>query len=231
MASAAPAPARAAVPNGRPFRGVPSDERLAQRRKQLVEAGFATFGTRGFHETGVRDVCAAARLTERYFYESFRNLEGLFLAVYGEAVERVRSVVTGALAEASGPPPAIARAALRAVLHAFRDDPRLARVLLLEILTVGPGVGDAQQIVSASFAAVIASLAHELHPDLDALGLDPQLLANALYGSTLYLAMRWVESGFREHLETVLDHCVFVYESMFEAVKRRKRSLARSRVK
>lgn len=87
-------------PTGRPFRGVPSDERQAQRRRQLVEAGLDAFGTRGFHLTGVRDVCASARLTERYFYESFKNLEALFLAVYEAAVERVRSAVTRALEDA-----------------------------------------------------------------------------------------------------------------------------------
>src|ERR1700761_6709612 len=97
-------------PTGRPFRGVPSAERQAPRRRQIVEAGLDAFGTRGFHLTGVRDVCAAARLTERYFYESFKNREALFLAVYDEAVERMREVVTRALDAAGHRPSDVARA-------------------------------------------------------------------------------------------------------------------------
>ena len=126
---------------GRPFRGVPSDERQAQRRRQLVEAGLEAFGMRGFHLTGVRDVCAAARLTERYFYESFKNREALFLAVYDTAVDRMRAAVVRALEGAGDRPIEVARAGLTAMLTTYREDPRVARVLLVEVLAIGQEVG------------------------------------------------------------------------------------------
>lgn len=206
---------------GRSFRGVPSNERQAQRRRQLVEAGLDAFGTRGFSLTGVRDICAAARLTERYFYESFKNREALFLAVFEEGVERMRSAVMGALASATATGPGdLARAGLRAMLVTYREDPRLARILLVESLAVGQEVG-AQYAVTASFADVIAGIASGLFPGMAEQGLDPQLVGNALFGSSLYISMQWAFGGFREPLEQILAHCVLVYEALFAEMNRR----------
>jgi len=200
---------------GRPFRGVSPDERQAQRRRQLVEAGLDAFGSRGFHLTGVRDVCAAARLTERYFYESFKNLDALFLAVYDEAVARIREVVTRALAAPTDTPTDLARAALRAMLTAYRDDPRVARILLVEVMAVGAEMGDAPQNVNASFAEMIAGITRHLFPGMPERGLEPQLVANGLYGSTLYVSMQWAAGGFREPLEQILAHCMLFYDALF----------------
>jgi AcrR family transcriptional regulator len=218
-------------PVGRPFRGVPSDERQAQRRRQIVEAGLDAFGTRGFHSTGVRDVCATARLTERYFYESFRNLEALFLAVYEEAVERMRTVVTLALEGVGDRPTEIARAGLIATLSTYRKDPRLARILLVEALAIGREVGDAQQAVSASFAEMIARVTQGLFPGMADHGLEPRLVGNALYGATLYVSMQWVSGGFREPQEQILAHCLLVFDALFAEMTRRERSRSRAPAK
>lgn len=218
-------------PTGRPFRGVPSDERQAQRRRQLVEAGLDVFGTRGFHLAGVRDVCAAARLTERYFYESFRNREVLFLAVYEAAVERMRAVVARALERAGDRPTEIARAGLTAMLTTYREDPRLARILLVEVLAIGREVGDAQYAVNASFAEMIAALTQGLFPGMTEHGLEPRLVGNALYGSTLYISMQWASGGFREPQEQILAHCLLVFDALFAEMRRRDRSRSRAPAK
>jgi len=213
---------------GRSFRGVPSDERQAQRRRQLVEAGLDAFGTRGFHLTGVRDICAAARLTERYFYESFKNREALFLAVYEQAVERMRSAVMGALASATAPND-LARAGLQAMLVTYREDPRLARILLVESLAAGGEVGGAQYAVTANFAEMVAGIAKGLFPGMAEKGLDPQLVGNALFGSSLYISMQWAFGGFREPLDQILTHCLLVYEALFAEANRRSFTPAKGR--
>src|SRR5262245_30805543 len=112
-----------AAPVRRHFRGVSPEERQAQRRARIVEAGIELFGVKGFHGVGVRDVCAAAKLTERYFYESFENREALFLTVYQEAARRIRVAVAEAHAKAEPEAVAVARAGLEATLRGFRDDP------------------------------------------------------------------------------------------------------------
>lgn len=207
----------------RRFRGVDADERQNQRRQRLLEAGIELFGARGFHAVGVRDICQQAKLTERYFYESFKNREALFVAVYEQAVERLR----GAILEALGRAPshdglALAKAGLRATLEMYRADPRLARILLVEVLTAS--IGEAPRAAGRTYAELIEQLIRELHPDAEQRGTNVRFIATGLYGSTLLIATRWALDGYREPLEVVLDHCARFYESLIHDAERRAAS-------
>src|SRR5689334_23276052 len=137
-------------PVRRRFRGQSHEERLRERRERLLEAGLATFGTRGFHSVGVREICAEAKLTERYFYESFDKRETLFLAVYERCIARIRDAIQRALKDAPPVAPRMARAGLRAFLTCLRDDPRVARIVLSDVLTISPDVGEQSRLVMQS---------------------------------------------------------------------------------
>jgi AcrR family transcriptional regulator len=201
--------------SSRPFRGQSRDERVQQRREQLLAAGLQTFGTRGFHATGVREICAQAKLTERYFYESFKNREALFIAVYEQAVRTMHEDIGRALADAPPDVLEIARRGLRVSLETFRDDPRVARLLLIEVLSAG--ASDASMKVSQSFADLIAELALAISPELTQRGYDVRSIANGLYGSTVYIAMRWTLNGFDQAVDDVLDHCLLFYSGVMSA--------------
>src|SRR5206468_2848506 len=69
----------------RPYGGVSAERRVADRRERLLEAALEDFGTRGVAATGVKDICRRAGLTDRYFYESFRDSGELFTAVCDRA--------------------------------------------------------------------------------------------------------------------------------------------------
>jgi AcrR family transcriptional regulator len=203
-----------AVPAKRKFKGVAPEERKAERQKRLLEAGLEAFGTRGFHAVGVRDVCALAKLTERYFYESFANREELFLAVYRQAAQRIRDAMIAAHGKVRPEVTTLARAGLEATLSSFRDDPRLARILLLEVFAVGADIGEARLVVSQEFAEEIATITHAMYPNLAEERLSAQIIGNGLYGSTVYIAMRWALDGFREPLDVIVNHCLLFYETL-----------------
>jgi AcrR family transcriptional regulator len=202
-------------PAKRRFRGKTADERKRERREKLVEAGLSTFGTRGFHGVGVRDICAEAQLTERYFYESFRNREELFLAVYGRCVAQVRAATDTALAELGGADLAkLARAGLRAFFVALREDPRMSRVLLIDVLTINPDVGQQSRLAVEAFADLVAELASTMYPDLLRRGLDPRLIGTGLVGATVFLAVRWASDDFGESIDAMVEHAACFYEGV-----------------
>jgi AcrR family transcriptional regulator len=185
------------------------------------------FGTRGFHEGGVRELCAEAKLTERYFYESFENRESLFLAVYDDAVLRVRTAIARAIAESESGAQGLARAGLSAFLKMLRDDPRLARVLLIDVLAIGEGAGARSLVATQSFAELVATVTSGIHPNLEREKRDAKLIANGLVGSTLFIAVQWARGGFREPLSRVLDHAALFYEAVAASVggsQRKRRS-------
>jgi AcrR family transcriptional regulator len=201
--------ASSSPPGNRLFRGLSADERRSQRREQLIEAGLRAFGARGFHEVGVRDICAEARLTERYFYESFPNREALFLAVYERGVDRVRETVMAALQGL--PPDEMPRAGLRAFLSLLRDEPLWPRIILIDVLTIGADVGAQSILATQAFADLIGGMVATFYADPS---LDPRLVATGLVGSTIFLTMRWASNGFQEPLEQVLDHCAVFYDAL-----------------
>lgn len=206
---------------GRRFRGIDAEERRRQRREQLLDAGLRLFGGSGFHAVGVREVCAEAKLTERYFYESFRNREALFQAVYSLSLERIKTAVMQAVLAASEDPRTMARAGQRAFLECLRTDPKLARVLFIEALSVSAEVSHQSRLGMRGFAEMVAALLLKLFPGLSTRGVEPALLADGLIGSTVHIVMHWASDDFKTPLETILDHCVLFYDALFVDAERR----------
>jgi AcrR family transcriptional regulator len=194
-------------PLGRTFRGQSQQERVTQRKRQLLDAGLALFGSRGFHAVSVRDVCGEAKLTERYFYESFQNREALFVAVYGEGVERIRGAIVAAMAKAGSSAEDAARAALYAYFNTLREEPLLARVLLIDSLTIGGEAGNQTVDSMSSFVEMVSATIMGLYPELRRHKLDPLWIGNGLVGATVFMAQRWAQGGFAEPVERIVDNC------------------------
>ena len=84
---------------GRRYGGVDPEERQRQRKARLIEAALAVFGEKGYHPSTVRDVCKQAKLTSRYFYESFDSMEALFRSVYAAISRQLMQATIVALAQ------------------------------------------------------------------------------------------------------------------------------------
>src|SRR5688500_9652842 len=93
----------------RPYRGMSPDERQADRRRRLLDAGLGQFGTSGYARTTIEGLCAGAGVTPRHFYDEFGGREALLVAVFDEIVAWVTDAVGAALAAAPEDPVARAR--------------------------------------------------------------------------------------------------------------------------
>lgn len=71
------------------FGGASAEERHLERRRRLLTASASVFARSGFRGTTVKAVCTEVGLTERYFFESFRNSEALILALHREISRRI----------------------------------------------------------------------------------------------------------------------------------------------
>ncbi len=200
----------------RRFRGKTVEERSAERRARLVAAGLHEFGSRGFHDVGVRDVCSRAGLTERYFYESFDNLTALFTEVYRGCVARVRAATDAAI-ESADDAGALPRAGLEAFFATLQDEPRMARILLIDVLTVDADVVAQSQVVLQSFADMVGRVLADHFPNVAASGFSGSVIAGGLLGATVQIAVQWVFGGFAEPRAVIVDHAVFIFESVAAA--------------
>lgn len=120
------------------YRGLTVEQRDARRRAQLLRAALELFGSKGFAATTIADLCVRARLTQRSFYEHFQTREDLLVALYGEIIEKHSEQVANALADHPDDAAAGLRAAVAAAVRGFLEDERAARVVMMEIVGVGP---------------------------------------------------------------------------------------------
>ncbi len=184
------------------------EQRRAERRDRLMKAAIELYGRDGFRNISVKSICAAAGLSERYFYESFNNGEDLlrqcFARVNGDLVAQLR------VAGARGPG-AIAqriRAAVLVYLDHLRRDPAAARLFLIEMANVSP----------AAEALFLASLDEFGSLLMDVLRSDPgfhdrvsPLLLRGVIGGGLHIARAWISTGCTEPVEDVADAFLLLY--------------------
>ncbi len=208
-------------PNRRRYAGVLPEDRQRQRREKLIEGAFTVFGTKGFHASTVREVCVAAHLTERYFYESFKSLSELFIAVYGHLREQLMARTMQALAQA--PPTALGmlEPALRVFLEFCKDDPRRGQIMLVDVLGINSEVARISAATTRDYSDLLKFHLARLVPAATSQSISLDLLADGMIGLNVLLAARWMDSGFAEPIDKVVRTNLLPYEGLVALLEAR----------
>lgn len=213
--AAAPGTVTPPAAGGRDYAGQSAQDRTAARRARLIEAGIRVFGQQGFRSATVRGLCSAAGLTDRYFYESFDNLEALLLAVHATLMAglRERLLADPLLRQARAGAPVPADAASTAgyeIWFELVSDPGVARIVLNEVLGVSPAVDAQYEAGMHEFAAITTA---PMVAQLPTKQLDDTLrllIGRALVGAALHVARLWLHSGYAQPRAAVVRSCVLV---------------------
>lgn len=118
---------------GRVYGGRSEAERRADRRDRLVEAGLELFGTSGWTNVTIEQLCAAASVATRSFYEEFPGRESLIQAVYDEVVRSASEAVVAALATSDCSLAGQIAAGVGAYIDHVTEDPVRRRVRTLAL--------------------------------------------------------------------------------------------------
>jgi AcrR family transcriptional regulator len=194
----------------RAYGGVSADDRIAARRAKLLDAGLELFGTRGYATTGVKDICREAGLTDRYFYESFNDSAGLFLAVFERLTEDLFALVVEAVADAGDDPERQLRSAIGAWVEALAADSRKPRVLFTEAAAAGPEAAAHMRMTLRRFAELVAATA-QLHVSKRTRDEDVQLIALSLVGLLERVITEREDGALDIPLDVVVDRTVALY--------------------
>ncbi|MBI5925978.1 MAG: TetR/AcrR family transcriptional regulator [Aquabacterium sp.] len=212
-----PAKKKRAATVTRRYGGVDAAERRRERQRKLIEAGLEVFGRRGYHLSTVRDICTQAALTERYFYESFKTLGELFDAVYAELRGQVQQKVMAAIMArglVQPDPLAMGEGSLRAWYAFLHEDPRRARIMLVDAVSVSEsGMRGAEAAIN-EFKGMLRTFVSMLYPDMGKYGIDLDVIVSGLAGATIYIAKNWTQSGFKYSLDDILAHNMLIFRSL-----------------
>jgi AcrR family transcriptional regulator len=199
-------------------------ERVAARRARFIEAGIELFGTQGFRGATVRGICAAAGLTDRYFYESFASLEALLAEVYRTLKDGLAKRLTEESFGAEGwhGDEAAVERQVTAAYEIWFDtvrDARFARILLVEVLGVSPGMDALYEASARDMAALVLTPLSVTRPAIRLSKARRELLGRALVGAGLQVAKMWMTGGYKLARRDVVRTCVLVATGTLAALR------------
>jgi AcrR family transcriptional regulator len=205
----------------RVYQGLPADERRALRRARLLEAGLELLGHEGWQATTVTAVCERARLTPRYFYESFGSRDELVVAIFDSIVGEVAGEVSDRLAAGSPEIEDLIRANIAAWVEVASEDPRKGRVAFVEALG-SEALMRRRLDATRRFAGILGEQARAAHDvrARDRRALDLACLVVA--GGLIETMIEWLEGGLDRPAEQVVeDYTAVCAASLRAALPRR----------
>ena len=219
-----PASAKTAPAPARSYGGLALEDRVAARRARFIEAGTELFGTQGFRGATVRGICAAAGLTDRYFYESFPTLEALLAEVYRTLTRGFAERLTEESIRSegwSGDAAAVERQTTAAYELWFDTvrDPRFARIVLVEVLGVSAAIDTLYEESARAMAELTIAPLAATHPALKLSRVRRELLGRALVGAGLQVAKMWMTDGYKLPRRDVVRTCVLVATGTLSALR------------
>lgn len=177
---------------GRVYGGRSADDRLRERRERLIAAAIQLIGTRGLAQTTVRAVCREAKLSSRFFYESFDGVDALAVAAYDACVESAVADMFPRVAAVDPDPKTQALTAMRLLVEYLEREPERSRLMFVESVAAGP-LASRRRGTVALLAGTVMSLAPEPRG------------ARGGRAQTLQIAARLVAGGVAELLLGTLD--------------------------
>jgi AcrR family transcriptional regulator len=172
----------------RAYGGASAAERRSQRRAALLDAALDVLAAGGVAAVSVRGVCAAARLNDRYFYESFPDTDELLGALIEDQVGLAFRTLSDATAT-TGDLPSRVHSVITAALDFFAEDPRRGRLLIESQATEQLRSGR-KQFVRVVAALMITEAHKEKLPSVP----DPELevIALTLINGGLEIVSQWL---------------------------------------
>lgn len=123
--------------------------RVAQRRRQILDAAYQVFATKGYAAATIADVAQALKLGHGTIYRYFDNKLDLFMAVVGEILSRIAQVIAGEdptlACDAEAYREQVVRIG-RNMMGLLDKDPAVTKVLFYEAFGISQEIDDKIQL-------------------------------------------------------------------------------------
>jgi AcrR family transcriptional regulator len=192
------------------IRTLPSDLVKAVQRERLLAAMIEAVTETGYNTLTVQNVLTRAGISRPTFYEQFEDKEDCFLAAFAASAARMRERIATAVADAGPSWRDHLRSGLAELLRFIADEPKEARMVIVEARASSPAGLRRRDELLDHFAACIDALVRE---DLDE---PPSAIAAAgVVGgieAVLYARLQKGETGeLHELLPSLMYFAVLAY--------------------
>lgn len=187
-------------------------ERQAERRGRFLEAGLDLFGAGpGYRATKIIDVCKAAGLSTRQFYEEFHTLEDLLAELHLHVNDIAQQAVLATLPQVQDLHPIDRYTRLfRAYATGTTADPRHSRIAFVEIIGVSPRLDRQRLDRRARWIDFLCEQAQAAADHGEIASRDYRITAAAFIGAVNGLMHDWAVGWVDATLDQIIDELLQV---------------------
>ena len=191
-------------------------------RERILQAALEVFAAKGYHRALVDDIVRVSGTSKGGVYHHFPNKEALFLALVDEFAQQLAAAVSGAIAARQG---ALAKVegALMAALDTFAANQRLARLILLEAVSLGAIYEAKRAEVHNRFASLIQGYLDQAVDDGAIAPLDTRVTTLAWLGAVNEIVIQSFQPAAPRLADTISPLTELLLRSV-GATSRRSRS-------
>jgi len=171
-------------------------------RDRILDAALEVFARKGYHRAIVDDIVRASGTSKGAVYHHFSNKEAVFVALVDDFAELLASRLAAAVCARQGALDKV-DAALTAVLTTFADNERLARLILLEAVSLGPAYQRKRAEVADRFAALIQGYLDEAVADGSLPAVDTRVATLAWLGAVNEIIVQWLHGAVGDVAATI----------------------------
>lgn len=174
--------------------GLRRQSRADETRRRLLDAAAEVFAEKGYHNTAMDDIVAAAERSKGAAYFHFPSKRDIFEAVLGQLAGLLENKVERAISKERDPVKRL-DAALGALLDTFAKHQRLARIALIELAGAGSPGDETLYQIRDRFARLIqrhldaAAAEGALRP------INTRLVSVAWFGAVNELVVSWLRAS------------------------------------
>ena len=187
----------------RKYSGEPAEQRIKLRKQKLMNAALQLFAEGGGHALAVKVICERAGLTQRYFYESFLNVDNLLIQVYEEQSTLLETQVIKEI-DFSATAQEVLSATMATLFTLVEKNPNQARIVFPQSMhvrsTMIPTLNERHQHTKQ----LLNHLSRPFLPRDLPEGADFYIIASACCGGLSDTISRWISSGFNKPKETMI---------------------------
>lgn len=177
--------------------------RKAERRLRFLEAATRIFAERGYATCSLAEVCAAAGLSKRQFYEEFETREDVLVAAYDRIQDDAAAAVGAALVALGSTDPKLAlRAGFGAYLESLGSDPYRAQVAVIEVVGVSDRMETHRRTRRHAWSALIEGALVQVGVRLRG---DAELTTALITGAVTGVAHEWLLRESRPPVDELVD--------------------------
>ncbi|MEV7005980.1 TetR/AcrR family transcriptional regulator [Streptosporangium sp. NPDC051022] len=189
-----------------------AEERLAERRERLISAAYTLYSDPGFPETTIEKLCAAARISNRAFYECFSGRNELMQALHERCVQETLAAVAKAVEQAPDTLLGRVEAGIAGYITFVTEDRRRARIMHLEVRRAGDCLTASRQQAVRAFTKIIEASVFDLPETIEA---NRHLLALGMIGAIQELLIEWVLAEDPPPVDSLVSTAVHIFYRSF----------------